>query len=63
MFVWKSEVSLGSIDILKGSVQQSEGSRSHGGLGNKGSAVYDLAVKSVSTSQDEFSYSIHPTEK
>lgn len=36
MFVWKSEVSLGSIDILKGSVQQSEGSRSHGGVGNKG---------------------------
>ena len=31
MFVWKSEVSLGSIDILKGSVQQSEGSRFHGG--------------------------------
>ena len=56
MFEWKSEVSLGS-------VQESEGSRSHGGLGNKGSAVYDLAVKSVSTSQDEFSYSIHPTEK
>ena len=30
MFVWKSEVSLGLIDILKGSVQESEGSRSHG---------------------------------
>ena len=31
MFVWKSEVSLGSTDILKGSVQESEGSRSYGG--------------------------------
>ena len=36
MFVWKSEVSLGSIDVLKGSVQESEGSRFHEGLGNKG---------------------------
>ena len=36
MFDWKSEVSLSSIDILKGSVQEREGSRSHGGLGNKG---------------------------
>ena len=36
MFVWKSEVSLGSIDILKGSVQESDSSRFHGGLGNKG---------------------------
>ena len=35
MFDWKSEVSLGSIDLLKGSVQESKGSRSHGGLGNK----------------------------
>ena len=34
MFEWKSEVSLGS-------VQESEGSRSHGGGGNKGSTVYD----------------------
>ena len=33
MFVWKSEVSLGSIDTLKGSVQESEGGE---GLGNKG---------------------------
>ena len=33
MFDWKSEVSLGSIDILKGSVQESKGSRSHGGGG------------------------------
>ena len=42
MFVWKSEVSLGSIDILKGSVQKSEGSRSdEGGGGNKGSTVQD----------------------
>ena len=30
MFVWKSEVSLSSTDILKGSVQEREGSRSHG---------------------------------
>ena len=36
MFVWKSEVILASIDILKGSVQESESSRFHGGLGNKG---------------------------
>ena len=36
MFDWKSEVTLGSIDILKDFVQQSEGSRSHGALGNKG---------------------------
>ena len=36
MFNWKSEVSLGSTDKLKGSVQESEGSRIHGGLGNKG---------------------------
>ena len=36
MFDWKSEVSLDSIDILKGSVQESKGSRSYGGLGNKG---------------------------
>ena len=35
MFEWKSEVSLGS-------VQESEGSRSHGGGGgDKGSTVYD----------------------
>ena len=36
MFYWKSEVSLGSIDLLKGSVKERDGSRSHGGLGNKG---------------------------
>ena len=36
MFDWKSEVSLGSIDLLKGSVQESKGSRSHRGLGNTG---------------------------
>ena len=36
MFVWKREVSLGSIDVLKGSVQESEGSRFHEGLRNKG---------------------------
>ena len=56
MFVWKSEVSLGSIDILKGSFQESQSSRSQGGLGNKDSTVYDWAAKSVSISQDEFSY-------
>ena len=33
MFVWKSEVILASIDILKGSVQESESSRFHGGVG------------------------------
>ena len=33
MFDWKSEVSLGSIDLLKGSVEESKGSRSHGGVG------------------------------
>ena len=63
MFVWKSEVSLGSIDILKGSVQQSEGSRGHGGGRGWEIRVYDCSVKSVSISQDEFSYLIHPTEK
>ena len=33
MFDWKSEVSLGSNDLLKGSVEESKGSRSHGGVG------------------------------
>ena len=42
MFDWKREVSLGWIDIVRGSIQQSEGSRSHGGgLENKGSTIYD----------------------
>ena len=61
MFVWKSEVSLGSIDILKGSVQESDGSRSHGGWGNKGIRLSGY-VCILSISQDEFSYLIHPTE-
>ena len=59
MFNWKSEVSLGSI-YWKVLFKKARVREVTGGWEIR---VYDWAVKSVSTSQDEFSYLIHPTEK